>query len=255
MSIFVIAECGINHSGSIDMALRLVDAAKESGADCAKFQMFSSRKLWHDDRIAHLELAPEALTKLHTYCKQIGIEFACTPFGVEEVAFLKPLLKRVKIASGCIRRKALLAAVDATGLPVILSTGMSELDEIMGALDVLNKRPITLLHCTSSYPCRLEDVHLNTMKALANLSFGINVGFSDHTSGITAAIAAVALGATVIEKHLTLDRDAIGPDHKASITPREFRAMRLAITEVEAAMGEGVKTVRACERELRKAWA
>ena len=248
---FVIAECGVNHGGRVQEAISLIAAAKQAGADAAKFQFFSSRKLWGDDRIAELELSFEELRRCADYCNLVGIEFMCTPFGVEELEELKPLLKRVKIASGCIQRRELLQAAKASGLPVIISTGMSAMADVHVAYNLLGRA--TVLQCTSSYPCRLEDVNLRAIKALQ--TFFPDVGFSDHTAGITTSIAAAALGATVIEKHLTLDRNAEGPDHRSSITPKEFRAMRMAIGEVEAALGDGVKRVLDCEQKLREAWA
>lgn len=248
---FVIAEAGVNHGGKLREALKLVDAAKWAGADAVKFQMFDSVKLWGDTRIQALELSQQQMRDVAAHCDSVGIEFMCTPFGVEEVEFLAPLVKRMKIASGCIANISLVEAAGNSGLSVILSTGMSTMEEIRRATDVLED-DTTLLHCTSSYPCRLEDVNLYAMNSLRMLGF--DVGYSDHTNGITVAIAAAALGATVIEKHLTLDRNAEGPDHAASITPREFRAMRMAIGEVEAALGDGVKRVMASEVALRKAW-
>lgn len=248
---FIIAEVGVNHSGKLDAASKLVMAAKEAGADAVKFQLFSSQKLWGDDRIKHLELSLNCMEMLRELCRNIGIEFMCTPFGVEEVHALAPLVKRMKIASGCIAHLALLNTVSETGLPVILSTGMSDLFDVKAALRELDD-DVSLLHCTSSYPCRLEDVNLRAMDELA--VFGKPVGYSDHTSSITVPIAAVARGATIIEKHLTLDRNAVGPDHKASITPKEFKAMVLAIREVEAALGSGEKRVQPCEEKLREVW-
>lgn len=249
---FVVAEIGVNHGGRVQEAIALIAAAKGAGADAAKFQFFSSRKLWGDDRIAELELTFEELRRCADYCNLVGIEFMCTPFGVEELEQLKPLLKRVKIASGCIRRYELLEAACDTDLPLILSTGMSSMGDIDAAVNILGNP--TLLQCTSSYPCRLEDVNLRAMTSLAT-EYNLPVGFSDHTSGITTAIAAAALGATVIEKHFTLDRNAEGPDHRSSITPKEFKAMRMAIGEVEAALGDGVKRVLPCEQKLRETWA
>lgn len=250
---FVIAEAGVCHNGDFGTALKLADAAEWAGADAVKYQLFSSQKLWGDDRIKHLELSQEQMKDIAAYCKAIGIEFLCTPFDVEAVDFLASLkVQRLKIASGCIANFDLLYAVYQTGLPVILSTGMSEPKEITRALDALASN-VMLLHCTSSYPCRLEDVNLKAMETLENL-YGYPVGYSDHTDGITVAIAAVALGAVVIEKHLTLDRNQEGPDHKASVTPKEFKAMRLGIMEVEYALGDGVKRVLKCEEPLRKAW-
>lgn len=247
----LVAEAGVNHGGSLPEAFKLATAAKNAGADAVKFQCFSSAKLWGDDRIKHLELSYADLSKLHRHCEQIGIEFMCTPFDVDAVAFLAPMLKRVKVASGCIARFDLLEAIHATELPVILSTGMSDYYDIGLALGRV--KTATLLQCTSSYPCRLEDVNLRAMDALRT-TFMLPVGFSDHTNGITVAIGAAAKGATVIEKHLTLDRNLPGPDHKASITPSEFKALRLAMIEIEAALGDGKKRVLQCERELQAAW-
>lgn len=253
VSTFLMAEAGVNHGGRLDKALELADAAKWAGADVVKYQLFDSEKLWGDDRIKHLELRYEEMEKIYRHCNDIGIEFACTPFGVAELIFLTPMLKRIKIASGCITRKPLLDAVAATGLPVILSTGMSNMTEISDAIQVVQQDClITLLHCTSSYPCRLEDVNLQAMVSLKRCA--LPVGYSDHTNGITVAIAAVALGAVVIEKHLTLDRKAEGPDHKSSITPKELKALRIALIEVEAALGDGIKRVLPCEEALRKVW-
>lgn len=263
MACFVIAEAGVNHDGNLDKAKRLVDAAKESGASAVKFQFFSSQKLWKDTRIKHLELRFSEFVLLHNYCERVGIEFMCTPFGVEEVILLRQLLKRWKIASGCIRRTPILKAVADTQMPVILSTGMSKMEDIHAAVSDLGfndpstygEDRITLLQCVSSYPCAVEDANLLGMEVL-RFQWGhrCKIGYSDHTLGITVPIAAAAMGAQVIEKHLTLDRNAVGPDHKASIEPEEFRVMVGAIRTVEAAMGTGVKRVLACEEELRKAW-
>ena len=249
MTCFVIAEAGVNHGGSVEQALRLVDVAKQAGADAVKFQFFDSRVLWGDDRIKHLELRFADFERIEQHCSEAGVEFMCTPFGVAELLLLKPMLKRVKIASGCITRKPLLEAARDTGLPIILSTGMSTTDEIFDAIDILIERNVTLLHCTSAYPAPISDVNLIAMTKL-----GKPYGYSDHTLGITIPIAAAALGASVIEKHLTLDRTAEGPDHKASIEPNEFRVMVSAIRVVEEALGDGVKRVMPSEQKLREAW-
>ena len=262
MACFVIAECGVNHQGSVDTAKRLIDAAKAAGADAAKFQFFNSQKLWKDTRIKHLELRFSEFVVLHHYCQQVGIEFLCTPFGVEEVILLRQLVKRWKIASGCIRRTPILEAVRDTKMPVILSTGMSTLDDIRAALadlgihrpDVWGKQDITLLHCTSSYPCTVEDANLKALSTLQQCFDLCYVGYSDHTLGITIPIAAAAMGATVIEKHLTLDRTATGPDHKASAEPAEFRVMVSAIRTVEEALGDGIKRIMPSEMPLREKW-
>lgn len=248
---FLIAEAGVNHNGRLAEALKLVDAAKDAGADAVKFQAFSSERLWGDGRIAALELADSDFTVLWTHCRDLGIEFMCTPFGVEELNFLKPLLTRIKIASGCIHRRPLLDAALATGMPIVLSTGMCDMLDVNRAYSVLRGADVTYLHCTSSYPCRLEDVNLKAMDMLHH--FG-PVGYSDHTTGITVAIAAAARGAVMLEKHLTLDRNQPGPDHKASITPRELKALHLALIEIEAALGDGQKRVMRCEEALKRAW-
>ena len=254
MSIFVIAECGVNHDGSLDKAKRLVDAAKDVGADAVKFQYFSSQKLWKDDRIKHLEFRFSEFVLLHRYCEGVGIEFLCTPFGVEEVILLRQLVKRWKIASGCIGRMAILEAVRDTKLPVILSTGMSTMPEVRFAANYFkDTADLTLLHCTSSYPCPIEDVNLRVMETMRNIC-GRPVGYSDHTLGITVAIAAAAIGATVIEKHMTLDRNAIGPDHLSSIEPHDFRVMVSAIRTVEQALGNCGKRVMPSEAKLREQW-
>ena len=253
MSIFVIAEIGVNHDGDLNKAKRLIDAAKAAGADAAKFQYFSSRKLWHDDVYKHLELRFSEFVVLHHYCQQAGIEFLCTPFGVEEVILLRQLVKRYKIASGCITRIPILEAAKDTALPVILSTGMATLQEISAAEQVLWDGDLTLLHCTSAYPCPIDQANLRAMIELRD-TFRTPVGYSDHTKGITVAIAAAAMGAAVIEKHLTLDCTATGPDHAASIEPEEFRVMVRAIRTVEEALGDGIKRVQPSEEKLREAW-
>ena len=254
MSIFIIAECGVNHDGSVDTAKRLIDAAKEAGADAAKFQFFKSQKLWGDLRIKHLELRFSEMVMLYHYCQQVGIEFMCTPFGIEEVVLLGHLVKRWKVASGCITRRGILEAVRDTKLPAIISTGMASLEEISMAIDIIGAPgKLTLLHCTSAYPCPIDQVNLKAMKTLKAI-YGRPVGYSDHTKGITVPIAAVAMGAEVIEKHLTLDCTATGPDHKASIEPDEFRVMVSAIRTVEESLGSGGKEVQKCEMELRQAW-
>ena len=250
---FIIAEAGVNHNGDIGHAIRLCNAAKEAGADAVKFQHFNSHRLWGDDRIAHLELGNEGMAEVARYCRDAGIEFMCTPFGVPEVKFLAPMLKRMKVASGCLTRFDLLAAVRATGLPVILSTGMADMDRIAKTLDILGTA--TLLHCTSAYPCPVSEVNLAAMDALrARWGASCKVGYSDHTSGIVIALAAVARGAEVLEKHLTLDRGQEGPDHKSSIEPKEFRIMVEAIRTIEQAIGHPEKRLQASEAATAKAW-
>ena len=252
---FVIAEAGVNHQGDVGQAILLANAAKDAGADICKFQHFRAADL-QPERYAllkPLELSDAEMTNIAWHCKAIGIEFMCTPFGVREVEFLAPMLKRVKVASGCLTNWPLLAAVRATGLPVILSTGMSNMARIRGALDVLGTA--TLLHCTSAYPCPTNEVNLSAMDTLrARWGASCQVGYSDHTAGIVIALAAVARGATVLEKHLTLDRGQAGPDHKASIEPKEFRIMVDAIRTIEAALGAPEKRLQPSEAATAKEW-
>ena len=250
---FIIAEAGVNHNGDIGQAFLLCNAAKEAGAEAVKFQHFSSQRLWGDDRIKHLELTDYEMAQLWIHCKAINIEFMCTPFDPATAIFLAPMLKRIKVASGCLTRWDLLAAVRATGLPSILSTGMADMHRISAAVDAV--APAAILHCTSAYPCPVADVNLAAMDTLqARWGAQAQIGYSDHTPGITVALAAVARGATVLEKHLTLDRGQDGPDHKASIEPKEFRIMVDAIRTIEKSIGEPVKRLQASEAATAKAW-
>ena len=250
---FIIAEAGVNHGGDLGQALLLANAATEAGASAVKFQHFNSQALWSDDRITHLQLTDADMVVIASHCRAIGIEFMATPFGVPEVEALRPLVKRWKVASGCLTRWPLLAAVRATGLPAILSTGMADMDRIEAAEAVL--APTAILHCTSAYPCPIADVHLAAMDALrARWGNVAQIGYSDHTHGIVIALAAVARGAEVLEKHLTLDRNAEGPDHKASIEPKEFRIMVDAIRTIEQAIGKAEKRPQASEAKVMEAW-
>ena len=204
---FIIAEIGINHNGDMQQAKRLIYEAKQSGANAAKFQLFSSRRLWGDDRIKHYELSYVQLLELKEVCDHEEIEFMCTPFDVEAVQFLAPLVNYMKVGSGC-RKIEILEAIERTGLPVFLSTGMAEYADIDEAIDYLvGNDDITLLHCVSSYPCLPQDVNLKAMISLQQ-EYNLEVGYSDHTEGILAPVIAVSLGATVIEKHITLNRNA-----------------------------------------------
>lgn len=251
----IIAEAGCNHGGHLAVALTLADAAKEAGADIAKFQLFSSASLFGDNRIQHLELTWPEMELVYRHCEDIGIEFLCTPFGIEELLFLKPMLKRVKVSSGMFQRQEFIQAVADTGLPIIASTGMAGIPEIEKAVEPFGPLRIhttTILHCVSSYPCALEDCNLKVITRLKE-SY-LHVGYSDHTNGILAPVIAAALGAEVIEKHLTLSRDAEGPDHKASIEPETFKAMVNSIRDVRKALGDGYKRPLDCERETMKAW-
>lgn len=247
---FIIAEVGVNHNGSVDLAKHLLAVAKACGADAVKFQLFDAGKLGRPE-IKHLELSRDNMLNLYGRCNALGIEFMCTPFDVESLEFLVPLLKRIKISSGCIGNVPLLTAARDSGLPVILSTGMSHKADIARALDILGAA--TLLHCTSAYPCPLEDVNLCAMRQLF-FTFNRPVGYSDHTDGILVPLAAVAMGATVLEKHLTLSRNMEGPDHIASIEPKTFAHMVFEIRSLEKALGDGVKRPMPSEAPTMAIW-
>ncbi len=251
---FIIAELGVNHDGDMNKVVTLIDAAKEAGADAVKFQAFNSQRLWGDDRIKKYEISEHKWPMIAGYCDGRGVEFMCTPFGVPEAEFLRPLVKRWKVASGCLEKWDLLAAIADTKLPIIMSTGMAHSARISRALDSMGwPSSLTLLHCTSAYPAPIDELNLRAMQRLA-AEFDREVGYSDHTTGITIPIAAASLGATVIEKHLTLDRSAEGPDHKASIEPHDFRVMVNAIRTVETALGVPEKRLQPSERQVSKAW-
>lgn len=294
-STYIIAEAGVNHNGSLDMARQLIDVAAEAGADAVKFQTFKAQNLVSKsapkadyqvgttgadesqfDMIQKLELDESAHRQLMAHCQKRGIQFLSTPFDFASVDLLSDTfdLPCLKIPSGEITNGPLLLYVAQAGKPVILSTGMSTLAEVEQALGVLAygfvgdgqspsrdafqeaflsaegqsvlREKVRLLHCTTEYPAPFEDVNLSAMDTLAE-SFNLPVGFSDHTTGITVAIAAVAKGAVVIEKHFTLDRNLSGPDHRASLEPGELKEMIRSIREVEMALGDGVKQPAASE--------
>lgn len=261
---FVIAEAGVNHQGNASLAHRLVDAAATVGANAVKFQTFDAERLEppgpRREMLRELQLSQQAHVSLSDHARTCGIEFMSTPFDPDSLRFLVEIgVKRIKIASGHLDNWPLLHAAKASGLPVLLSTGMAGYPQIAAAFALVGASRATLLHCTSAYPCPLEDVNLRAMIAL-RANFGGEVGFSDHSEGVDAAIAATALGAVVIEKHLTLARDMDGPDHKASVEPDEFARMVRGIRRVEAMMGDGIKQPRASEAVAvdiaaeRRAW-
>jgi N,N'-diacetyllegionaminate synthase len=271
----IIAEAGVNHNGELALARQLIDVAAEAGADMVKFQSFRADRLVtiharkadyqtqttdaqesQHAMIRRLELTRDMHNALIAYCRLRGIQFFSTAFDVESIDLLVELgLDRFKIPSGEITNLPYLRHVGRYGKPVILSTGMANLGEIEAALEVLEqagtpRKSITVLHCNTEYPTPMIDVNLRAMVAIRD-AFGVPVGYSDHTSGIEVPIAAVALGATVIEKHFTLDRKLPGPDHKASLEPDEFRAMVTAIRNIEHALGDGVKRPSASEAKNR----
>ena len=286
----IIAEAGVNHNGDEGLAIKLIDAAYNAGADIVKFQTFSAKKLATSkakkakyqlanigeqesqlDMLSRLELSYEAHHRLMHYCSSLGIELFSTAFDSESLNFLVNDLKltRLKIASGELTNAPLLLEHAKTQCDLILSTGMASLAEIEAALGVVAfgytasaetpptleafsiayaseagqralKEKVILLHCTTEYPAPISEVNLRAMKTIAR-AFGLPAGYSDHTAGINIAIAAVACGAVIIEKHFTLDRNLEGPDHKASLEPDELKAMVDAIRQVELALGNGIK--------------
>nr|WP_297456539.1 N-acetylneuraminate synthase [uncultured Halomonas sp.] len=268
-STFVIAEAGVNHNGSLALALELVDSAQACGADAVKFQTFKADRLVtrQADTAAYqkrtmsepmsqyamlktLELSEADFRQIHEHCQARGVEFLSSPFDELSAAFLNDLgMRTFKIPSGEITNTPLLEAIGALGKAVIVSTGMCWLSEVESALRTLEKAgaaEITLLHCVTEYPAPYAEINLSAMGTLAN-AFGVKVGYSDHTAGIEIPIAAVAMGATMIEKHFTLDAAMSGPDHAASMEPGDFRRMIQAIRHVESARGDGRKRPAPCE--------
>ena len=270
----IIAEAGVNHNGYMVLAKRLIEEAKSAGADYVKFQTarspesvtskfaqmadYQKKNVKKDESqlemIRNLTLPLSAFSALKDHCDKTGIKFMSTPFDLESVdALMKVGMDYIKVPSGEITNLPYLRKVAQQGLPVIMSTGMCELDEVKAALDILytnglNPGKVSLLHCNTEYPTPFEDVNLKAMLTLKN-EFGVKVGYSDHTKGIEVPIAAVAMGAEIIEKHFTLDRTMPGPDHVASLEPNELKAMVDAIRNIEKAVGEGNKTVSSSERK------
>lgn len=267
--VLIIAEAGVNHNGDLDTALRMVDAAKEFGADIIKFQTgipdlvmskyapkaeYQKKETGADesqkDMCKNISLPLEDFITIRDYCDKVGIEFLSTPFDFVSIDFLEEMGIRVwKAPSGEVTNLPYLEKIARTGKEVILSTGMSSLDEVREAVRILKENgagDITLLHCTTEYPAPLCDVNLKAMITLGN-ELGVPYGYSDHTKGIEVSLAAVALGASVIEKHFTLDRNMEGPDHKASLEPDEFAELVKSIRNIELALGDGNKIPKASE--------
>ena len=271
----IIAEAGVNHNGSLEMAKQLVDKAVEAGVDYIKFQTFKASKLvtrtakqaeyqqknigkGEDSQyqmLKKLELSPEDHEELIAYCKERGIKFFSTAFDFDSIEYLHSLnLGLWKIPSGEVTNYPFLNRIAAYNEKTILSTGMCDMHDVRASVDALyknglSKENLILLHCNTEYPTPFEDVNLKAMDALRK-EFGVEVGYSDHTKGIEVPIAAVALGATVIEKHFTLDRNMEGPDHKASLEPDELKAMVSAIRNIEKAVGgDGTKHVSESEKK------
>ena len=278
MRTFIIAEAGVNHNGNMDTAIKLIDMAKKAGADAIKFQTFKSERLVTRstpkakyqkantgsgesqlEMLKRLELTSDNFKRLFSYCRKKNIIFMSTPFDEKSADMLDRLgMGFFKIPSGEITNKPLIQHIAGKNKPVILSTGMSYLSEVEKAVrwiyEIWNKsgfnQQLTLLHCVSDYPAHAADINLYAMNTLKT-AFGLSVGYSDHTLGIEVPIAAVAIGAKVIEKHFTLDKNMKGPDHKASLEPDELKAMVKAIRNVEKAMGDGIKRPTEKEDETR----
>lgn len=266
--VLIIAEAGVNNNGSLELAYKMVDKAVEAGVDIIKFQTARPDKLTskfakmaeyqkkntgkeesQKDMLKNLMMPYEDFIPLKDYCDKKGIQFLSTPFEIDSIHFLKDLVSFWKIPSGEITNLPYLIEIAKTGKPVVMSTGMAELNEVKEAVEALKKygtKDITLLHCNTQYPTPFGDVNLKAMETLRN-EFGLPVGYSDHTTGIEIPVAAVAMGATVIEKHFTLDRNMPGPDHKASLEPDELKAMVDSIRHVEDATGNGIKIASASE--------
>jgi N,N'-diacetyllegionaminate synthase len=272
--IIVIAEAGVNHNGSIENAFKLIDAAKEAGADYVKFQTFKADKLVNKSAqkaeyqkanlqdadnsqyamLKRLELTEQMHYEILAHCEKKNIKFLSTPFDLESISFLKTLdVTLGKIPSGEVTNLPYLRQMAQAFPELIISTGMCTMDEVKAAIDALvaagaKKEKITVLHCNTEYPTPMRDVNLKAMMNIAE-KLNVKIGYSDHTMGIEVPIAAVALGATVIEKHFTLDRGMEGPDHPASLEPDELIEMVKCIRNIEMALGEGFKAPSASEKK------
>lgn len=261
--VIIIAEAGVNHNGSFELAKKMVDAAKEAGVDYVKFQTFNPKKLVSKyaekaeyqkettgsdetqlQMLQKLTLTEDNFLSLHDYCREVGIGFISTPFDLDSITFLETFdMDFWKVPSGEVTNLPYLEAIARTKRKVVMSTGMCDMNEIQDAIEVLEKNGTTeiiLLHCNTQYPTPYEHVNLKAMNTIKD-ALHKEVGYSDHTQGIEVPIAAVAMGATVIEKHFTLDKNMEGPDHKASLNPSELQQMVVAIRNIEQAIGNGLK--------------
>ena len=271
MSVLIIAEIGVNHNGDVNLAKEMVKAAAEAGADVVKFQSFKAENVMTDktpladymgndeenflDLARKLELSMEDTLELQRYTESLGVEFLSSPFDVESTYALAELgLKRLKIPSGETVNPFVMKAAAETGLPIIVSTGMCTMAEVRRTLEFLkehNSGPVTLLHCTTQYPADFQNINLKAMLTLKE-EFGVEIGYSDHTPGIEVSLAAVALGATVIEKHFTTDRTLPGPDQAASMIPPELKALVDGTRNITVCLGDGVKEPKPIELEIAK---
>ena len=272
--VYIIAEAGVNHNGRLDLALQLCDAAKEAGVDAIKFQTwkteliiskntemadYQKKNLGNDDSqydmLKKLELSYDNFRLIKDYCDNIGIQFLSTADETESLDFLCELgMPLIKLGSGEITNIPYLRYCAKKNMPLIISTGMCNLSDVATAFDVLTEagaKDITLLHCTTNYPCPKDEVNLRATQTMKD-AFKCKVGYSDHTMGTEIPIAAVAMGAEIIEKHFTLDRNMEGPDHKASLEPQELKYMVDCIRNIEVALGDGIKRPNASEVEISK---
>src|SRR3989344_2351397 len=269
--VFIIAEAGVNHNGSLAMAKKLVDAAKAAGADAIKFQTFKSEDLVTQgagmakyqekntgkkesqlSMLKKLELKNQDFIALKKYCDKKNIMFLSTAHKKDAVDFLNPLMPAFKIASGDLTNVPFLQAVAKNKKPMIVSTGMADMKEIQEAVATIIKagnQKIIVLHCTTNYPCPLKEVNLKAMITMKK-KFGLPVGYSDHTEGIWVSVMAAAMGATALEKHFTLDKSLPGPDHKASLEPKGLQEMVDKVREVEKILGSGIKKPTASEKNI-----
>lgn len=270
---FIITEAGVNHNGDIKLAKELIDVARAAGADAIKFQTFKAENLvtkntrmadYQEKNIGKkesqlkmlekLELNEKDFIKLKKYCDKKRIIFLSTPHSEDAIDFLEPLVPAYKIGSGDLTNLPFLEKIAKKKKPIILSTGMSNLREVKEAINTIRKtgnNKIILLHCTTNYPCPLEEVNLRAMLTLKK-EFNLPVGYSDHTLGILVPVVAVALGAKIIEKHFTLNKNLPGPDHKASLEPKELKEMIGVIRNVEKALGNGIKKPTKSEEKIKK---
>ena len=271
MSVYIIAEAGVNHNGRLDLALKLCDAAKEAGVDAVKFQTWKTEKIvtksaakaaYQEENtgcdqsqfemLKELELSYSDFEKINDYCKKIGVQFLSTPDEEESLDFLCSMnLPFVKIGSGEVTNIPYLRVIGSKHQKIVISTGMSTLADVEKAYNTLMEsgaKEVAMLHCTTNYPCPYEEVNLQAMQTM-KAAFKCQVGYSDHTMGIEVPIAAVAMGAEIIEKHFTLDRTMDGPDHQASLEPQELKQMVKSIRNIEQSMGDGIKRPNASEQK------
>lgn len=268
--VYIIAEIGVNHNGSLDLAFQSIKEAKKCGADAVKFQTFKAEKLVVSnaqkanyqnrntdaqesqlDMLKKLELNYKDFVLIKEYCHEMQIDFLSTPFDEESAEFLNSLnIDAFKVSSGDMNNIPFLQQLDQYQRPIILSTGMADLEEVRYSVQSIKNSPLVLLHCTSDYPAPIEEVNLRVIHTLQQ-EFRTIVGYSDHTKGIEVSIAAVAMGASIIEKHFTLDKKLPGPDHESSLNPEEFASLVHSIHIIEKAMGDGVKRCMPSEESTK----